>query len=59
VIAHVQKYNLSETADPNLRVQKKIVTPVPYGNWIIHFTGTKLTLNELEAFMDKLEDEKE
>lgn len=53
-VAHVETKILSETADPNLRVQKKVETPLAKEDWRIHFTGTKLTAAEAEAFLQEL-----
>lgn len=53
-VAHVETKILSETADPNLRQQKKVETPLAKEDWRIHFTGTKLTATEVSEFLNEL-----
>ncbi len=54
VVAHVFTRTVGETNDPNFKVQKKIVTPLPKDRWLIHFTGYKFTPIELATFLQEL-----
>lgn len=54
-VAHVETHALTETNDPNLRVQKRIATPLEPDKVRIHFTGYRFTFAELEAFLAELE----
>lgn len=53
-VAHVDTKAVTETNDPNFRVQKRSVSPLPVEEWRVHFTGTKLSMVDLEAFVSKL-----
>lgn len=53
-IAHIDTKIISETNDPNLKIQQKVVTPIAREEWRIHFTGHKFTPGELEAFVKEL-----
>jgi hypothetical protein len=53
-VAHVTTKTIGETNDPNLKVQKRVETPLPREKWQVHFTGFKLSPAEVEAFVKGL-----
>ena len=51
MIAHVETRAISETNDPNLRMQQKIVKPLHQDAWKIHFTSARITPKEAEEIL--------
>ena len=54
VVAHIETRIITESNDPNLRVQKITVTEIPKEKWKIHFTAMRLTVSELQVFLTEL-----
>lgn len=52
--AHIETRIVGETADPNLRVQKRTVKSLPQEQWRVHFTGYKFSPAEVQVFAEEL-----
>ena len=53
-ICHVECADITYKDDPKLKLPEKVRTLLPKDKWQVHFTGSKLTVAQVQALAEEL-----